>query len=288
MNVLVVGASGLLGRNLILKIKNKAKVYAITRKEIRIKESKILKMDLSEIDFEVNNLPSDIEMIYYLAQSSKYKDFPEGSEDMLKINIVAPLKFINWAIKNKVKKFVYASSGGIYTNPTQPIKEFFTINANQKLGFYLGTKLSAELLLRNYASYFKLFAIIRPFFMYGPNQKKTMLIPKLIESVRKGQTIFLQGENGIKINPIYIEDAAGAVANLLDLEGEFIFNIAGEEIVSIRELCNVIGAILNKKPVFKIIDENSADLIADITLMKNFLHKPAISLKKGIELTIGG
>lgn len=286
MNILVTGANGLLGRYLVELLSNYHKVFAIVKDKEKLNfelndNISAIEIDLSLIDTKL--FPKNIDVVYYLAQSNRFREFPEGVDDMLSINVVAPNILAKWAVKTGVKKFIYASSGGVYTNPNKPVKEFFDINANEKLGFYLNSKLSAEMLLKNYASLFETFAIIRPFFMYGVGQNETMLIPRLISSVQNEKEITLNGENGIKINPIYVTDASQAVANILDLTGEYIINVAGEEVVSLRELCIKIGQAVDKEPIFKINDVSQNDLVADIEMMRKELIEPKVNLKIGIE-----
>ena len=286
MNILVTGANGLLGRYLVELLSNYHKVFAIVKDKEKLNfelndNISAIEIDLSLIDTKL--FPKNIDVVYYLAQSNRFREFPEGVDDMLSINVVAPNILAKWAVKTGVKKFIYASSGGVYTNPNKPVKEFFDINANEKLGFYLNSKLSAEMLLKNYASLFETFAIIRPFFMYGVGQNETMLIPRLISSVQNEKEITLNGENGIKINPIYVTDASQAVANILDLSGEYIINIAGDEVVSLRELCIKIGQAVDKEPIFKINDVSQNDLVADIETMRKELIEPKVNLKIGIE-----
>lgn len=289
MNILVTGANGLLGRYLVELLCKEHKVFAIVKNKEQLtftlnENISVIEMNLVNIDLGV--LPTNIDVIYYLAQSNRFREFPDGVDDMLSINVEAPNILAKWAVQSGVKKFIYASSGGVYTNPNKPVKEFFDINANEKLGFYLNSKLSAEMLLKNYASMFETFAIIRPFFMYGVGQNETMLVPRLIQSVQNEKEITLNGENGIKINPIYVTDAAKAVAKILDLDGEFIINIAGDEVVSLRELCLMIGEIVDKEPVFTINTVAQNDLVADITIMKS-LSTTKICLMAGIKSIYG-
>ena len=285
MNILITGGNGLLGRALINKLSIEHNLYVIIRdltySNYNMENITIIKSDLAY--FDVNILPNNIDVVYYLAQSNRFREFPEGADDMFQVNIHAPLKIVEWAMKNNVKKFVYASTGGVYTNPNKPVSEFFDINANKKQGFYPDSKLSAEILLKNYTGFFETFVIIRPFFMYGEGQNATMLIPRLINSVKNKLEITLNGKEGIKINPIYIDDAVNSVVKILEIKGEHIINIAGEDIVSLKELVIKIAKILNKEPDFKYNDTIQNNLIADISMMKELLVSPKISLQKGLE-----
>lgn len=282
MNILIVGASGLLGRYLVDILKDIADLSAVVKNKINFEGTKVNVVEVDLANFDVDVLPRSVDVIFYLAQSNRFREFPDGSNDMLDVNIYAPNKIIQWAVKNGVKKFIYASSGGVYSNQTCPAKEFFQIDANHKLGFYLNSKLAAEMLLKNFAPFFETFIILRPFFMYGVGQTSTMLIPRLISNIINGEKILLSGEGGIKINPIYILDAARIIAKTIDLNGEYIFNIAGDEIVSIRQLSETIGEMVGRKPIFYQNNANGNDLIGDISSMVEKLGKPTINIFHGI------
>ena len=285
MRILITGANGLLGSNLVNALSMEHYVYAV------LEEGSILNFSFNEnisniykdlSNFDTKDLPKDIDLIYFLAQSNRFRDFPNGVSDMLKVNIEAPLKIAKWAIENNVKKFVYASSGGVYRKPDKPVKEFFDINANERNGFYLDSKLSAEILLKNFVSMFETFIIARPFFIYGKQQKKHMLIPRLINNIKESRNILLSSRDGIKINPIHVEDAAKVFLNMIFLKGEFIINVAGREVFSLRELSEIIGEKLNISPKFEIKKSLQNDLIADISLMTDKLYTPKISFKSGL------
>lgn len=288
MNILITGANGLLGKNLINILSSEHTIFALIKEENKIlfdnNNVHTIAMDLSH--FDTNKLPSDIDVIYYFAQSNRFREFPDGARDMLEININAPLQLAEWARQNNVKKFIYASSGGVYTNPDKPVKEFFDINANEKQGFYLNSKLCAEMLLKNYANFFETFVVIRPFFIYGIGQNETMLIPRLIKNVKEGKEIQLSGKSGININPIYVGDAAQSVARLLDIKGEHLFNIAGNDIVSIKEIGELIGKILDKEAKFQFLNNPQTDLIADNSMMRKWLAEPVVTIQEGLMLMV--
>ncbi|MEI8201426.1 MAG: NAD(P)-dependent oxidoreductase [Bacteroidota bacterium] len=288
MNILITGATGLLGIQLANQLAEQHTIYAIDRDKSRapmLQHPGIQLLDIDLFNLNPDILPKNIDTVFYLAQSKQFRDFPGGAMDMFAINVKAPLSIIHWAVEQKVKNFFYTSTGGVYKNPTEPVKEFFDINANEKNGFYIGSKLSAEILLKNYSHFFEKFAILRPFFIYGPHQDASMLIPRLIQRVQKGETIFLDREEGLRVNPIFVTDAAMAFSKLLQIEGEHLFNIAGKETLSLMSLCKIIGKTLGKTPIFSINEQIASDLIADTSLMHQLLHFPQTDLQEGIRLT---
>jgi nucleoside-diphosphate-sugar epimerase len=131
--------------------------------------------------------------------------------------------------------------------------------------------------VQSYASIFQV-TVIRPFFMYGPGQNRNMLIPRLLDSVATGKPISLQGENGIHINPIHVEDAGAAVVAVLDLHESAIFNVAGPDVFSIRQICEGMGKFLGKDPVFQPQSGQPNNLIADISAMRQCLYDPQYHL----------
>ena len=285
MKILITGAGGLLGRRLVANLCKDNLIYAIIHKNIpeefhSNKNVIILNKDLNDADF--SDIKEKIDVVYYLAQSNNFREFPKKSLEILNINIVSPLKLANWSINNGVKKFIYASSGGIYENSHDPLKEYNKINSNLRNGYYLDSKLSAEIMLRNFSNYFETFVIARPFFIYGKGQQKSMLIPRLIENVKSGKSIKLTSKNGLKINPIHVDDAALAFQKMIYLKGEFLFNIAGNEFQSLKSICKIISLKTKREPVFEIINGDQNHLIGDNSLMKKLLCTPSITLSNGI------
>ena len=92
----------------------------------------------------------------------------------------------------------------------------------------------------------------------------------------------MTSNEGIKINPIHVKDASMVYSKMINLKGEMIINIAGNEVVSIKKICNIIGSQLNIDPIFIKSGVSQTDLIADIGLMKKKLFHPKISLDRGI------
>ena len=284
MNFLIIGASGLLGLELLneILIHDDNFVYSLSKQPILLKNKRHINFVSTIEQFDLKILEDKkIDTIYYLAQSNKFRDFPESSLDVFEVNIKGPLQFIDWAFKKNIKSFIYASSGGIYSEEIS-LKENTKINLENNLGFYLNSKICAEIILSNYKDFFESLIILRPFFIYGERQKKDMLIPRLISMIKNDLQVTIDGPDGIKLNPIYVKDAAIAAYNAKSIKGYHKINIAGNEVFTLKEMVTIISKKMNKNvTIFK--NKNKPKyLVGDITKMKKILHKPKFDFNEGI------
>jgi nucleoside-diphosphate-sugar epimerase len=231
----------------------------------------------SKLDYE--RLPPAIDAVIHLAQSRQFRDFPLAAEDIFSINIHATLRLAEYARQAGAKCFIFASTGGIYMPAHEKIKETASVHPTD---FYTCSKYSAELLLSVFTQFFRV-VILRFFFVYGPHQTNR-LMPNLLEKILQADPILVEGNPGLKINPIYVEDAASVFSPILENSLEGIFNIAGDEVLSITDLVKLMAEISGKAANISYIDTNPAgDLVADNTKMKEVLGVyPQVSLRQGL------
>jgi len=289
LKILITGASGLIGGKLAEILSNKSddkenEIFAVFRdnkKIVNLENVNWIFHDFSS-GKNLDDFPNQIDSIIHLAQSENFKDFPNSANDIFRINVNSTQLLLDFARKNNVKTFIYASSGGVYGSGSVPFDESQKIFLNPQLGFYITSKVCSELITQNYSSFFNTI-IFRFFFVYGPGQKKFMLIPRLVDSILEGKPVMLQGNEGIRINPTYVDDAANAIADSLRLNMSQIVNVAGPDVISLKQIGKTIGELTGKDPIFD-IQENLApnDIIADINKMTKLLFKPKISFKDGI------
>tara|TARA_B100000519_G_scaffold178323_1_gene168513 strand:- start:3941 stop:4876 length:936 start_codon:yes stop_codon:yes gene_type:complete len=286
-SVLVTGSNGLLGRAVLQQLAGgKRAVYPVFR---NIPESGVpggfepLVQDLSEnADFSSVPVP---ETIVHLAQSPGYRNFPDGAQDVFDVNIGSTQRLLDWAQRSGVKRIVLASSGGVYMDAKSfsedmPLKDTFSFN------HYLATKRCAEILAGAYRDAMTV-VILRFFFIYGPRQRPFMLFPRLIKCVRDAKSIQLQQRDGLRFNPVYVTDAATAVEAALDLDESQIINVAGPEVVSMREIGELIGERTGHSPSFDIDQSRSPDdIIGDIEKMCRLLTRPVIGVRQGLDLML--
>jgi len=282
-HILVSGANGLVGRRLAQALSQKYKVSAIVRSNpaAPLENVHYIPLDISK-PFDTAALPAQVDTIFHMAQSSKFREFPQQAQDIFGVNIQATNLLLDYAYRTSVKRFVYASSGGIYEHGHQLLTENSPISPHGQLGYYLASKMCGEILAQSYTQLMTVH-VVRFFFVYGPEQNRSMLIPRIVENVKQGKPITLQGADGISMNPLHVADAVRGLESLLKLNESLTLNMAGPETYSIRQIAELAGALVGKQPVFTQVDDVAKHFVADIQLMQKMLGSPSIALAEGIK-----
>ncbi len=283
----ITGATGLIGASLVKAMEPGWEIHAVSRHRLPGLEGGSIHWHYMDVTREIGGdaLPARTDAVIYLAQSEFFREFPERALDIFDVNTLGLLRYLDYARKSGARSFVYASSGGVYGSGDMSMSEETAVLAEGNLGFYLGSKLCSEIIALNYSKFMNL-ALLRFFFVYGPGQRKTMLIPRLVDAVSSGAPVALQGEQGIKLNPTFVSDAAAAIVRALELEGSHKINVAGPEILTLRQICDTIGTALGSRPVYKVETASPRHIIGDIGKMTQLLVAPRIGFQEGLRLLL--
>jgi nucleoside-diphosphate-sugar epimerase len=253
MTVLVTGATGFVGRHL------------------RLDRMIAPRLDLTQ---PLTGLPERVDAVVHLAQSRRYREFPEGADDVLAVNVAATAALADYARRAGARTFVLASTGGVYGFGNRPAREDDPV---APIGFYQASKYAAEVLLAPYAEYFTT-VILRPFFVYGPTQRG-MLIASLAQRILAGEIVTGPGP---RMNPIHVDDAARAIESSVKLEESTVINVAGDEVVTVSDLARGLAGAAGVEPTIE-EGEPAGDLVADTTRMRELLGvTPQVSLADGL------
>jgi UDP-glucose 4-epimerase len=283
MRILVTGANGFVGRRFVEMYAGRHELFALAR---------TVGPEIPGVEWIVHDLakplagavlPDTYDAVVHLAQSRRYREFPEGAHDVFDVNVRSTLDLLEHARRASARSFVYTSSGGVYGYSYERFAETEPVSP---LNFYLSSKYSAELLIANYQRFFST-VVLRPFFVYGPGQDR-MLIPTLIDRVTGGEVVTVEGERGLRITPIYVDDAVRVFEPALHHSGAGLFNVAGDEAVTITELVELIGAATGRPPLIEHTpSESGGDLLGDNTQMREVLGVvPEVDLREGLARTI--
>jgi UDP-glucose 4-epimerase len=269
MDILLTGATGFIGSHLRRAFTSEHKLFALTRHNPMPDEGELIWLtgDLSRTEISCL-LPTKMDAIVYLAQSGAYRQFPERAEDIFKVNVLGAMTLLNYARRAGTHTFIFASSANVYRQSDQRISEEFVVEPRS---FYAKTKRMAEMLIESYSEFFNCI-VLRLFTVYGPGQKE-MLIPNLVERVRKGQLLQVQGRQGLKVSPVYVDDVNYIIQKFLEHErfsrGFEIFNIGGDELLGIHELGLIIGKTFGVTPHFDFLPgDEPLGWIADNSKLK--------------------
>jgi UDP-glucose 4-epimerase len=287
--LLVTGATGLIGRHLLARLSARSEtargVHAVTRRPLAATDPAIrwIEADLSLHSFADKLPPAGaVESVIHLAQSERFREFPDGAADTFAVNVDSTLRLLDWARRSGVRRFVLASSGGIYGHGEDAFTEDHPVGATGPLGFYLASKHCAELLAESFVGQFVV-VVLRFFFVYGPGQRRSMLVPRLVSSVAEGQPIVLQGADGIRINPVHARDAARAIEAALALEQSHKINVGGPEVLTLRQIVDAIGDEVGRAPALRREAQAEArHLVADIGKMTRLLVAPEVPFAAGV------
>lgn len=287
--VLVVGGNGFIGRYAVGHLAAHAhEVFATYRPgkaPLPVPGVTWLPCDL---DAPPANWPDGCATLIYLAQARSWRSFPGGAAEVMRVNVDAVAEAVQFAVKTGVQRFVFASTGSVYSRTDRVAREDDPIDLEAARNFYAASKLAAEALLRPFGQLLSVI-LLRLYVPYGPGQSADYLLPKLVQSVCDGKAITLNGPGGILTNPVALGDVARVLAGCLGLEGSHTFNVAGPEILSLRAIGEIIGAALGRAPAFEIRAEQATQIIAGATgrLRAALGWAPATRLRAGLAEYLG-
>jgi len=245
MRILLTGSSGFIGSALTERLSVGNELFTMSRSKSN--RANHFHINIQEENFS-NKLPPTIDYVIHLIQSDSYGDFPDGAQELFRTNIVGSFQLLEWARKANVKRFIFASSGNVYKWGDETLNE-----KSEKAPdtFYGASKLAVEQLAAQYTQFFE-FVALRPFTVYGPGQRK-MTISNLLQRLMEEKKISIQGGEGPTFSPLYIDDCMEFFTRAVTAplkERYLALNISGLEILSIKEMVDILSGLSGKSPLY--------------------------------------
>jgi|GEM_PF-1231622 len=273
--ILITGGTGFIGRNLINSINTENHIINIGRNKNSMCDNIFWNLKDNLDSLLLNNVDAIIHCASIVGNENINKS------QYIDINVKSTLELLEFATKNNIKKFILISTGGVYGFSKKILDEKDRCNAK---GIYSLSKYFSEKVCELYKGKISI-VILRLFFPYGEGQKGR-LISNLCNNILKKNKIMLNKKGQPIINPVHILDVVNIIKNIIrnDLKGTF--NICGDELISIEQICRKIAIIENIDDAKFIYGDNDIDNLMGNSkkICRTLNYDMKINLDEGLRL----
>ncbi len=300
MNILITGASGFIGRQLVpLLLADGHTLHGITRKTStsRHGDSTATPQNTRLIWHQVNLADTAAvsaciasikpEACIHLAwdtEPGRYLDDVEGNLKLLQHS----LHLLRELVRHECSHFLALGSCAEYAITDTDIGESAatapdTIYAAAKLSLcLLGQQITKNTATR--------FCWGRLFYLYGPGEHPKRLVPGVIAAMAAGQEFKAShGEQGRDY--LHVVDAASALQCLLNHRADGVYNICSGVAVQIKDILLTVEKLMQRKDLVKLgaLSARAWDperIVGDNRKLKALGWEPHFDLAKGLSATI--
>ncbi|MDP3765318.1 MAG: GDP-mannose 4,6-dehydratase [Nanoarchaeota archaeon] len=301
-NVLVLGGAGFIGSTLVRElIREKANVIVLDNFSsgdiVNLKEVEdsiqIIKGDIRDSNIKDILKKNNVEYVFNLAA---FPFIPECYDKPLEFFDVDARGVLNIMLASKeanVKRILQYSTSEVYgTAKYVPMDED---HPTFPMSTYAVSKLAADrLCFTLHHEHNVPVIILRQFNVYGPRLTQPYVTPEIIKQLSKGNKVKI-GNIEARRDLTYVTDAVRGAIDLMKHDnavGE-VFNMGSGKDWSIKELAEMIGALMGHKSIEIEIDKQRLRpldvqrLQADYTKINKLTGwKPTIGLEEGLKKTI--
>ena len=284
--ILIMGGNQFVGKEIVKKFLEKDYIVYVINRGMRknIEGVVFLKADRNNL-VEIENILKGIEVDIIIDVSA----YTEEQVDIL-----------HKVMRNKFKQYILISSASVYNNiESTPVNEESQTGENLVWGDYAKNKYLAEKkTIENSKLYNFKYTIFRPFYIYGIGNNLDRE-NYFFSRIKYNLPIYIPSKNNI-IQFGYVEDLALAIKSSIGNSDFYnqIFNISGDEYVTMSEFSEICGKVISKKAIIKYINTKEkkikardwfpfreVNLFGDISKLENTGFRNTYSLVQGLEKT---
>ncbi|MBI2870612.1 MAG: GDP-mannose 4,6-dehydratase [Candidatus Omnitrophica bacterium] len=201
-----------------------------------------------------------IDRIVHLAARAGVR--PSVADPVLyeRVNGIGTLRLLDWAVRARVRNFLFGSSSSVYGRSAPPFKE--DSGTDHPISPYAATKRAGELLAYTYHHLYELpVTALRFFTVYGPRQRPDMAIHKFTRAINEGCPIELYGRGHSSRDYTYISDIVRAIRIALDKPFTYeIINLGASSTTELVELIGMLEEALGRRAIMKKTADQPGDV----------------------------
>jgi len=287
--IVILGGAGFIGSNLAKKLYSSHEVHVVDDLSGGdVRNLKDVSCKFHHVDYRYFDLLSvKPDIIFHFACQKMIYSIEEPFRD-LEVNTKGTLQILEYCRKYDAP-LIYVSSGSVYGNPMVfPTPEDYPCRPESPYGV---SKWMAEEYCRLYHRMYGLdVKIVRPFSVYGPNQRRFGVVTRFILQALKDEPFTVEGDGNQRRTFTYVDDFLDGFLTvwMRGKSGE-TYNIAGDIPYSINELASIISEVLSIPLVKIFVPRKKGDLNLthpSIKKMENLGWIPKVDLRDGVERTL--
>jgi UDP-glucose 4-epimerase len=298
--VLVTGGAGFIGSHTVDELLSKNyEVFVLDNlltgnlSNLDNKKIKFIKGDITDIK-SIDKIMKKVDFVIHLAAIASVSESIKNPTETFNVNVNGTLNVFNSAIKNNIKKIIYASSAAVYgENQNVPLSEKEKNNPVSPYGLHKSTnEIDANKI--NKKNKTELVGL-RYFNVYGPRQSLTgsypAVIPNFCLNILNNKTVNFFGDGKQYRDFIYVKDVSKI--NVLCLEKtkikKNILNVGTGKKTSLSKLVNVLEKETKKKAKIKKQKARLGDVkksLADISNLTKEFKFNFVDFSKSLAETI--
>lgn len=267
-NVLVTGATGLIGSRLVemLLCNTDMHVYAAGRNKERAEKIFLNLSDNTRFHFIQHDVTmplqcdTDFHYIIHAASNGSPNFFSAKPVEVMMANINGVRNLLDYGCSHNMERFLFISSGEVYGEGdgrvfTEDYQGYVDISSPRSC--YPVSKRAAETLCASYAKEYGIdYVIARPCHTYGPGftPDDNRVYAQFIRNIRNNEDIIMKSTGSQMRSWIYVDDCVSGIMTIL-FNGKCgeAYNIADDNSnISIRQLAEMIAGIGNRKVIMEL------------------------------------
>lgn len=290
--ILVTGATGFIGSNIIRSLVDKNEVTGIDSFEYSDRKStadiqksiNFIEGDVSKWD-TFKKVPKDIDCIFHFGAPSSIILYNDNLRLCYNETVNGALNVFQFAKESNVGKLVQPSSGSIYAGNKLPHSEsVYPVPMNS----YAAAKMACEGIAAFYSGSVKSVSL-RIFAGYGYREEKkgrfASVVYLFMKEMMSGKAPMVMGNGEQERDFVFIEDVVGAAVKAAGVDYTGIVNVGTGNPTSFNSLIKTIADVTGKDVKPQYIPKANAyveRLKADTTLMRKVLGITPMGLKEGV------